>query len=288
VSFASVFNKVKKETGPRLPGGPEVAVPAVKAGAKVAPGFSPLAKLAETLPRADNPAFARNMANRLWFVMMGRGLVHPLDMHHRANPPSHPELLDLLASEFAAHRFDIKGLLRELALSRTYQRSSVLPDGGEKLPPESFQVAHEKRLSAEQLLWSTLEAVGEPANVQIGPKSALPALRDKFLKGYANPRREPEDTFAPSLRAALFVLNDNTVLGWLTPRPGNLIDRLVRFPDAGTVAEELYLSVLTRMPTAGERAEVADYLAKNSARRPAALGHLAWALLASTEFCVNH
>ena len=66
------------------------------------------------------------MANRLWFVMFGRGLVNPLDQHHPENPASHPELLDLLAREFVAHQFDIKWLLRELALTETYGRSSIL------------------------------------------------------------------------------------------------------------------------------------------------------------------
>ena len=56
---------------------------------------------------------------------MGRGLVHPLDMSHDGNPPSHPELLDLLAAEVAAHQFDVRWLLRELVLSQTYQRSSA-------------------------------------------------------------------------------------------------------------------------------------------------------------------
>ena len=48
---------------------------------------------------------------------MGRGLIHPLDQDHSANPPSHPELLNLLANEFAAHKFDVKWLVREIAMS---------------------------------------------------------------------------------------------------------------------------------------------------------------------------
>src|SRR5262249_30410114 len=125
------------------------------------PKFSPLKVLASQLPRGDNPLFTKNIVNRLWFLMMGRGLVHPLDLQYAGNPPSHPELLDLLAQEFAGHRFDIKWLLRELALTETYQRSSLLPEGVEDLPPESFLVANEKPLSAEQILRSVLHATGE-------------------------------------------------------------------------------------------------------------------------------
>ena len=91
------------------------------------------------------------------------------------------------------------------------------------------------------------------------------------------------------MQAALFVLNDDLVLSWLTPRKGNLLDRLAHLDDAGKIADEIYLSVLTRLPTAEEKTEVADFLAKKDGdRRARALGHLAWALLASTEFCVNH
>jgi hypothetical protein len=213
-----------------------------------------------------------------------------LDLHHGENPPSHPELLELLGQEFVAHKFDIKWLLRELALSETYQRSSILPEGQEPPPPESFLAAHEKRLSAEQLLWSMLVATGERELNEKNDKSAsqLNALQQKFVKAFANPRREPEEDFNPSLKAALFVLNDATVLDWLKPRPDNLIDRLMKLTNADQIAEELYLSILTRPPTTEERAEVAAYLAKNAERRTTALGHLAWALLASTEFCVNH
>src|SRR5262249_15124568 len=147
VAFSSVFKKAPKETGPRIPGGAEIEVPPLKKGEEFVkppdpktqfPGvlrFSPLGRLAEQLPTAENQAFTRNIVNRLWFVMLGRGLVYPLDLHHSGNPPSYPELLDLLAREFAAHKFDIKWLLRELALSQTYQRSSLLPQDQTKLPP---------------------------------------------------------------------------------------------------------------------------------------------------------
>ncbi|MBY0522481.1 MAG: DUF1549 and DUF1553 domain-containing protein [Gemmataceae bacterium] len=295
VAYMSVMRKDPKTVGPRIPGMNEIDVPTFKKGEEYTkapdpkamfPGvlrFSPLALLAEQLPTADNALFTRNIVNRLWFLMMGRGLVHPLDLHHRDNPPSHPELLDLLAREFVAHQFDVKWLLRELALSETYQRSSILPKG-EKPTPESYRTANEKRISADQLLWAILEATGERAGKE---PAATEALRQKFVRAFAGPRREPEDEISPSLKAALFVLNDDTVLTWLTAQPGNLIERLSKLED-DKVGDELYLSVLTRQPTVQERQEVVEYLKKKSDRRAVALGHLTWALLASTEFCVNH
>ena len=90
------------------------------------------------------------------------------------------------------------------------------------------------------------------------------------------------------LRALLFLANGGTLRDWLAARPGSLLDRLNAQKDASAIADELYLSVLTRMPTAEERKEVADYLARRNAERPAALQDLAWALLTSAEFRFNH
>jgi hypothetical protein len=138
-----------------------------------------------------------------------------------------------------------------------------------------FLTALEKRLSAEQLCAAVAAATGEPAKAD--------ALRPKFVKAFANPAREPEDEIAPSLKAALFVLNDAAVLDVVA----RLAERLAQRLDAAAVAEELYLSVLSRRPTPEEREEVARTLARGT-DRPAAVARLAWALLASTEFCVNH
>ena len=301
LGYVSVFNKVPKETGPRIPGGPEIEITISKKGEEFVvppnpktkfpgiPRFSPLAKLAEQLPTVENRAFVKNSVNRIWFLMMGRGIVHPLDLHHSKNPPSHPDLLKALANEFTLHHFDIKWLLREISLSQAYQRSSLLPEGQEAPAPETFWVGLEKRLSAEQLLWSMLEATGQREQVAASKdtNTGLEALRAKFVKAFANPAREPEDDFAPSLKAALFVLNDDAVLSLLTPRPGNLADRLAKLPD-DKVAEELYLSILTRLPSIEEKAEVAKYLTSHASRKPTALGHLMWALLASSEFAANH
>src|SRR5262249_35213238 len=154
---------------------------------------------------------------------------------------------------------DIKWLLREIALTKTYQRTSLLPPGRTKFEPATFLTAHEKRLSAEQLFLSVLEATGERERVLSGKaapgeKLTPDALRAKYVKAFAGPPREPEDEIAPSLKGALFVLNDDAVLGLLTPRAGNLMDRLLKLPDE-KVADEVYLSVLTRRPTAEERDE---------------------------------
>jgi hypothetical protein len=300
LEFTSVFESGQKATGPRLPSGKEVEVPVLAKGQEFTvppdpkkrtpgvPKFSPRRLLAEQLPRADNTAFKKNIANRLWWVMMGRGLVEPLDLHHSENPPSHPELLHLLADELAAMKFDTKAFLRELALTRTYQRTSLAP--GQNIPRESFLLANEKALSAEQLARSAMQATG-PGRTDWQSVLQSKQYSDSltaFVKAFANPPREPEIEFLPSVRAALFISNSSQVIGWLEPKAGNLTDRLAKISDAKQLADELYLSVLTRLPSEDERAAVTAYLGKRSDNQVQAIKNLAWALLASTEFCVNH
>jgi hypothetical protein len=303
--FTSVFGtKGRQQTGPRVPGGKEVMVPAFEKGKewltppdprKRIPGvprFSPLAEMAREV--TASPLFARNLANRLWWAMMGRGLIHPLDLDHTGNPPSHPELLGLLARHLAESKFDVRSLIREIALTDAYQRSSRLPEGG-KHDPAGFRTMLEKRLSAEQMLAATLEATGmreaveasRPATPEKGkrPPTALESARLKFRRAFAGPPREPEDDLAPELRGALFWLNDPLIQEWLS---GPMALRVSKLSEA-EAAEELYLSVLTRFPDKDEAEAVRKALAgKEGKARLAVVRKVAWALLASTEFNVNH
>jgi hypothetical protein len=302
LEFMSVFVKEPKSVGPKLPGSSEVAIPVLADDQKFVlppdrkknfpgvPKFHTLQLLAEQLPRADNKLFARNIANRLWWLLMGRGLVHPLDLQHVGNPPSHPELLDLLASELAAHQFDMRWLLREIARSKTYQRSSRSDD--ETLlssSPTNYRVALEKPLSSEQMLASLRQALGsaKPLAIPQGDKAWID-WQTKFDKALANPPREPEVEHSPTVKAALFVMNDATVLGWLKPEGDNLAARLNAMSDHQQLAEELYLAVLSRLPTDDERQATTDYLSARGDRREKAIANLMWSLLASNEFCSNH
>ena len=215
--------------------------------------------------------------------MMGRGLVEPLDLFHSGNPASHPELLDLLAKEFTSKGYDIKWLIRELAMTATYQRSSQLPVGLESLPEEKFLVAKQRRLSAEQLMASVLRATGAAVDDE-----AREALKERFLKALANEPKEPEYEFSPSLKGALFVMNDGEVQKLSTVGPGSIVSRLSGEADGGKVATELYSAIFSRMPTDEESGELVTYLAEHGDDRTRALREIAWAMLASAEFAVNH
>jgi len=308
-AFVSVLSSVKGETAPRVPFGTEVSLPDLKGddlwiekpdrkrNFPGAPKFSPLKELSRAIASKDNPWFTRNAVNRVWFLMMGRGLVEPLDLHHSENPPSHPELLDPLAKEFAAREFDLRWLIRELALTQTYQRSTRVPAGANNLPENLFLVAKERHLSFEQVLRAFLQATGEWERVSAGKAEGLPA-GEKFYKlaefetafraALANAPTEPEYDVNPTLRAALFFRNSDHVLWALKPRADNLVERAAKLSDPAQVADELHFAILTRPATDAEKSSVARWLEKHGADRAKAIGHYAWALLSSTEFFTNH
>lgn len=153
--FESVFTGIGRERMlPRVPLGESVvnepSFPEEEAYLVVAdktqaakPRHSRRELLAELLP--ENERFRRNLTNRVWGLLFGRGLVHPADFHSLDNPPVNPELLAELTEDWASHGWRLRYLIRELALTRAYQRSCDPP------PPSSVNFAdiEARRLSLE-------------------------------------------------------------------------------------------------------------------------------------------
>ncbi len=116
----------------------------------------------------------------------------------------------------------------------------------------------------------------------------FPDVMKLFVGVYSNPPGEAEVDFSPSMGHALFLMNDPGLLAWLKPKSGNLVERLSKLSDSPAIADELYISALTRLPTDEEIEEVDAYLVANNSRRIEALGELVWALISSAEFRMNH
>ncbi|HCS50595.1 DUF1549 domain-containing protein [Rubinisphaera sp.] len=137
-SFKSVFTEREGVIGPRAPQADELVEVTLKPAEQYAvapaknvrsvPAISRREQLAKIVLESPAPAFNRNIVNRLWAHLFGRGIVHPVDLHHSDNPPLQPEVLDLLSREFVSANYDIKWLLRELVLTEAYQRSFRLPE----------------------------------------------------------------------------------------------------------------------------------------------------------------
>ncbi|MDP6443063.1 MAG: DUF1553 domain-containing protein [Pirellulaceae bacterium] len=326
VEFASVFDPDKaRKTGPRLLAA-LMELPAVKEGeeyvekpsrtVRAVPKFSLRKLLSKRLPSDETPEFARNMANRLWAQMMGRGLVHPLDMHHSGNAASHPELLELLSQRLRSTHYDVRSFLREIALSRAYARSSMAPEGAdaEQIPPDSYAVANMKGLTAEQLFESLLRATGseellaqqidqalaeaessESAAASEDEKADRAALAaaeraarvKEFVTLFGGVAGTPAGEFQASLPQALFFANSETIVSWVEPAAGNLTERLAAIDDVAKTTEDAYLQVLSRLPGADERTAAEEYLNAAVDRR-AAVRELVWSLVAAAEFRFNH
>lgn len=318
VKFESVFeirDKVStgpKTTFPRVFDGPIAEEPKFDFGqeyerapaknVRPLPKYSRRAQLAEYIVAKDNHRFRRNIANRIWASVMGRGIVHPVDYDHSENTPSHPELLDLLAESIASRQYDMRALLREILVSKTYQRSSMRTEEQRGMdPPEdaTFAVGLLRPMMAEQFAWSIMQATGVTDNYRanLGKNLSeeklhqqLAGIEQHFVNLFGGePGKVPKD-FEATIEQTLYLSNDGTIQGWLNPAGVNLSQRLNTLPpqDSKAIAEELYLSCLTRLPTETEIQEVQGYLADRSDSRVMALQELIWALVTSAEFRFIH
>ena len=321
VEFVSVFDPTQRKTGPRIPGGTAFSIPEPKPIASPAPKKKPpvpprpewsaVELLAREITRPENRQFARTTVNRVWYTLFGRGIVHPVDLDHSGNPPSHPRLLDLLTDEFIEHDYNLKWLIREIVLSKTWQRSSRLTDNTDSPAADRFAVAIERPLMAEQLLASVVRATGNvtlleekknsPESEQPDADSGLTAnltdhsslptlaeLKTAFSTAFANDAREPEGEFKATVKGALFWLNSSEIQQLLNRHPGNLVDKLTQIKQPVSLVDELYLAVLSRFPTPDESSVMVSFLNDVSADRETAIRDATWSLLTSVEFYVNH
>ena len=167
-------------------------------------------ELAEWITSQRNPLTARVYVNRVWQHLFGRGLVAtPDNFGGSGEPPSHPELLDYLASEFIGHGWSLKWLIREIVLSRTYQLSSSISSAAYALDPENVLLwrMSPRRLDAESTRDAMLTVAGK---LQSGrPVGSVPArVGDGFAALAAN--FESKETEAGYRSIYLTVLRDQT------------------------------------------------------------------------------
>lgn len=127
--------------------------------ARLGPGEDPRRAFADWLINAKNPWFARNMANRAWYWLMGRGIIDPPDDIRPDNPPSNPELLAALERELVSSGYDVKHLCRLILNSATYQRSHI-GSGDASSSEANFACYPLRRLEAEVLIDALCQITG--------------------------------------------------------------------------------------------------------------------------------
>lgn len=265
---------------------------------KSAPTGDPRATLATWLVAKENPYFARNIVNRAWAHLLGRGIVEPLDDVRLTNPPSHPELLSALSQDFIGHQFDFRHLLKTIVASRTYQLSAAVTPTNEA-DEQNFSRAILKRVDAEVLLDAICQTTRVPEKFDGVPAgSRAIQLWDSqvphyFLGIFGRPVRSTpcdcERAGAPNVSQVLHVLNSPEIQAKLTHDGGFLAD-LARRPATADaqVVEELYLTFFSRFPNGREQATGEKYLRDQAANRRSAIEDLAWSMLNSLEFVFNH
>ena len=258
------------------------------------------ARLADWLTQADNPYFAPSLVNRVWFHLLGQGIVEPVDDFRATNPPSNPELLRALSADFVKNGYRLKPLLRTILYYRTYQ----LAASG---PPQSpfaaradryFTTARVKMLSAEQVLDAVSLATGVPEpfkSYPLGTKAielAEGGVNHPFLQAFAKPVRDVSCECAreedPSLPQVLHLLNNAVLLGKLTSPEGRSAVWLREDKDDKRVIEKIYLATLSRRPSAAETEIAIRHLAHLNGDRVKAMQDLQFALINSNEFLLRH
>ena len=319
VKFTSVFTSEEGQTQPRILDLPEIEDPPADEEPYLAkpdkktrgvPKYSRRLQLAKALTNPAQLAYRQNIANRLWALVMGRGLVEPVDMFHELNPASHPPLLQLLADDLVAHHYDMRRTIREMMLSQAYQRSSELAEGAEPVE-DGYYAALLKPLTPEQLAWSSMQAAGvvqmtrlkiskkwEEEQSQLDAKSceyafqleqavydALKSNVTLFVEvfGASGDQRGLNAT----ADQALFLMNGRLLTGWLQPAEGNLVGRLLHLAERDAMVRELYWSTLTRAPTAAEIESVNHFL-MSCADEKSGIQELVRIILCSAEFRLNH
>lgn len=254
-----------------------------------APKYSRRELLVETaLKSGEDRYFARNIVNRVWHEFMGYGLVMPLDQMHSANPPSHPELLDWLARDLVAHKYDLRRLVRGIVLSRAYSRSSRWT--GKERPARSlFAVAEVKPLTPYQLSRSLSLAAQDPksfADPKLKPQDRTKRIAQAANASNASRFEQPGENFQVSADEALFFTNSPEMQkSYLN---GGLLRRLEQIKDHAKVAETAVWNVLSRPPTKEELNVLTGYLAARPDRPKQARRQIVWSLMTESEFRFNH
>jgi hypothetical protein len=268
-------------------GGPDVEIPMFA---------DPREVLVDWMTEPDNPYFARAFVNRMWAHFFGRGLVDPLDDLRVTNPASNEPLLDALAQEFINSGFDMRHIVELICSSTTYQLSSK-PNDYNLDETQNHSRFYPQRLKAEVLLDAIDQATGVPTRYTGLPKGTralqLPdeGYSNEFLKLFGRPPRdsacECERSAEPSLTQSLYVMNDRFMLGKLAAGSGLAARLAGEKREPAEKIREMFLTVLSRKPTAQEQQEAAAYLAGEGDAKKA-YGNLLWVLLNTKEFLYVH
>jgi len=256
------------------------------------------------LTSSDNPWFAKAIVNRIWYQLMGRGIIHPVDDIRPDNPPWNLELLAFLEKELVASGYDLKHIYRIILNSDTYQRTSI-PTPENAGDEAGFSHARVRRMDAEVLI----DAIGQITGTYEKYSSAIPepftfipkkqrsialadgSIKSPFLEMFGRPGRdtslESDRNSDVSVYQSLHMLNSSHIQNKIMTSP--LLKKLLRMKrDPGQRITELYLQILSRYPTREEKETIFDYQKTSGLQANDVAYDLAWSLINSKEFMLRH
>jgi hypothetical protein len=267
--------------------------------AQLPPGKDPREVFADWLINPDNPWFTRQIVNRKWYWLMGRGIVHEPDDIRPDNPAQNPELLNYLGQELVAAHYDMRHIYRLILNSKTYQLSSIARS---KDPQAELNFAFyiPRRLDAETVIDAICQITGTtesytsiipepytyiPENMR---STLLPdgSITSAFLETFGRPARdsglESERNNKISAGQRLHLLNSTHIRDKVEKGP-KIVDLMQSTNDARQMAEALYLTILSRLPTEEESSTAQGYTGSRQGSQT-----IVWALINSEEFLFRH
>lgn len=252
-------------------------VPALLQGDPRIPKFSRRERFVSDIV-SEHPLIARAFVNRVWAMLIGRGLVHPFDEMDSAHPPSLPELLDWLAEDFRRSGYNIRRLVQSVLHARTYHLSSRRSE--DHHDASSFAWYLERPLTAEQFGRSAQLAVHGDTQID---QPLVDAIRIKL------PDVLP-DEMVTGVGEALFLTNNEQWNRFLTDTGDarHLVHRTAALPDHRQRASLLVQSLFGREPDRHEVAAIAGFLGTDRDHLNHRLTQVVWSLMTSAEFRLNH
>ncbi len=241
--------------------------------------------------------FEQAAVNRMWARFFGYGFTKPIDDLGPHNAPSHPDLLVELAAHFRETGFDLKQLIRWIALSEPYVLSSRMTRQQETLDnPEIgtrpwFSHFYLRQIEAEQLYESLLTATAADATVASdAQESAKQRWLGQFGQAFGTDEGDESTTFNGSIPQVLMMMNGELIRRACGTDSGSFLYRVATDGDLSSrqKIDHLYLAALSRRPAGDEIAAANQVLSLRRGNTAAALQDIWWALLNSNEFILNH
>ena len=312
--FAAYFAKVDRKgvgLSPPISGGEEVVFISAKGTVKhpvtgealepqalfgtaptISEGSDPRSSLAAWMTSKENDYFAKVQVNRVWAALMGRGLVDPVDDIRSTNPPTNPELLDALAEHFQANDYDLKNLLKLIALSNVYALSSA-PTETNVADRLNYSRHYRHRLRAEVLLDAVADITETPNSLD-GMWSEARAnqvwthrVNSMFLDTFGRPdeNQDPpcERTPDSTVTQALHLMNSPEIDRRIRSDSGRAARLAKSELTTDEIVNELYLTIFSRYPIDAERSYAVGLIEAAKDKRRTAIEDLMWAMLNAPE-----